>query len=71
MTSEQFRNWRISHELTQARCAKLLGISLRNVSRIECGAIPVSRLVEWATIAVDDAWSFAGRMTDKEIEVGI
>ena len=67
MNSEQFRNWRISHELTQSRCAALLGVSLRNVSRIECGAIPVSNLVEMATIGLECECCHVGDRPDVEV----
>jgi hypothetical protein len=48
MRAEEFKRWRRRHELTQARAADALGLSLRMVKYFESGAKPISKTVRLA-----------------------
>jgi transcriptional regulator with XRE-family HTH domain len=48
MNSAEFTNARKSKNHTQASLSKAIGLSIRQISRIETGVAPVSRVVEIA-----------------------
>lgn len=61
----EFRKWRETRRLTLNEAARLLGVSLSLLHRVEIGKLPMSRLMSMLTSDLVMRWTDDMRLTKK------